>query len=1003
MKRSASFVFLMILSWGVGLSPAAGNEWFQEGLEALKAGKYAEAIEAFTMTIQAVPHDYEALNNRCFARIFIGDYVGAVDDCSQALSINPQSAKSYNNRGFARIFQEDYDGAVTDINRAIDINPRYVDAYCNRGLAWLRKGHYEKAIEDCTAALRINPRSSKALYNRGYALDKMGVPGRALLDYAQALTINPDYTEIYNNLAWILATCPDHRYRDGRRAVAFARRAVDRSPAIGHLDTLAAAYAEAGQFEEAVAIQSQLLAMTLTPGQQSDTPTTYAERLSHYEEGKPYRETYSPKPGGNPQEVWQKIAPLDRIVDLQPEADRPGNPKVAVDTGANHPPVAGRLFYETREDEPVDILLTGKDPDGTPIQFEITASPTRGTLSGAPPRLVYHPEPEFAGTDRFQYQVLDGTDASETGSVVVRVEAVNDAPAPVSQTVDGIEDHPIAFQLAATDPEDGSVRYEVADPPTHGRLRGNPPGLTYQPDPDFSGEDQFTFRATDGQAVSSPATVRLTIRPVNDPPMAEGRQVLVGQDTGIALDLSGTDPDGDPLSFSLVEHPEHGTITGTPPRIRYQPHEGFMGEDRIVFRASDGQLASPDAVIHMTVSDAVPTAAKTPGPAAATTTRGRPVKVFLLPSGLDNAQWDVIMETVPINGVLSGTLPDLIYTPKPGFIGTDEFSYRLTDGSNPSELIRYSIVVVESIPSENDGQKRPLEPAAPPDPDVSGTSAPESETADADRRETDPPAEAAGGSKAAAAVRIDKPAFAIQVQSVKNREDAEKAVSELAGRGFSSFSREVVIKDRGTWHRIYIGPFDTSEAAKRVAGQVRKSLSPNAFVTRLGPPEANRRPDIPEMAKTAQESPYAYQVRSFSKLSEARRLAKTLRSRGGKAFIGQASVKKGETWHRVYIGAYSSPSVAEAARKTFGGDELAGVFLVYLPYCLGLSVEGGAESVDDMERALSEAGFVPYRLPDPSVPGRHRLAVGGFYKKKDTAELRQQLESAGFSPRLTRR
>jgi cell division septation protein DedD/Flp pilus assembly protein TadD len=992
----------MILSWGVGLSPATGDEWFQEGLNALKAGKYAEAIEAFTMTIKAVPHDYEALNNRCFARIFIGDYVGAVDDCTQALSINPQSEKSFNNRGFARIFQEDYDGAVTDINRAIDINPRYVDAYCNRGLAWLRKGHYEKAIEDCTAALRINPRSSKALYNRGYALDKMGAPGRALLDYAQALTINPDYTEIFNNLAWILATCPDHRYRDGRRAVAFAKRAVDRSPVIGHLDTLAAAYAEAGRFEEAVAIQSQLLAMTVAPGHKSTIP--YAKRLSHYEEGKPFRENYSPKPGGNPREVWQKIAPLDRLVDLPSEAERPEDPPAAVDSGVNHPPVAGRLFYETKEDEPVDILLTGKDPDGTPIRFEITASPTRGTLSGSPPRLVYHPEPEFAGTDRFRYQVLDGTDASETGSVVIRVEAVNDAPAPVSKTVDGIEDQPVALQLAATDPEDGPLRYEIADPPTHGRLQGDPPGLIYQPNPDFSGEDQFTFRAADGQAVSTPATVRLIIRPVNDPPMAEGRQVRIRRNTDIALDLSGTDPDGDPLVFSLVGLPEHGSISGNPPRIQYQPHEDFLGEDRIVFRASDGQLESPEAVIQMTVSDADPTASRTPGPAAAKTTRDTPVMVSLIPKGAEGTQWDVIMETVPINGVLSGTLPDLVYTPKPGFIGTDEFSYRLTDGSNPSELIRYTIVVAESLPSTEDGRTVSPEPEGPAPPSVSGgPSAPTSESTDASRRETDQPAEAAAAADNAASGRFNTAAFAVQVQSVKSREDADKAVSELAGKGFSAFSREAVIRDRGTWHRIYIGPFETSKGAKQAADQIRRSLSPNAFVTRLGSPKANRGPDVPEMAKAARETPYAYQVRSFSKQSEARRLAETLRSKGRKAFIGQASVKKGETWHRVYIGAYSSPSVAEAARKAFSGDELAGVFLVYLPYCLELSQEGGTESIDDMERTLSEAGFVPYRLPDPTVPGRHRLAVGGFYKKKDTSDLRRQLESAGFSPRLTRR
>jgi tetratricopeptide (TPR) repeat protein len=312
----------------VANTAAATQNWFEQGLAALKAKDYQAAVDKFTLAIEAVPDDFEALNNRGFARIYSGDYRGAIEDCSRSIAINPGSAKAYNNRGLARLFTGEFDDAIADFNQAITINPRYVDAYSNRGLAWSQKEDYARAIADCTEALHLNPRAAKALYSRGFARDRQGDPGGAMRDYIQVLKVNPDYVEAFNSMAWIMATSPDDRLRDGRRAVAYAEKAVDNSPPdINFLDTLAAAYAEAGRFDEAIAIENRIISL-LARARQPEAIPMHVERMNHYEEGRPYREPIT-------------IQSVSAVTDLQGELQ-------AIDDLVFAPELT-RVAYETPE------------------------------------------------------------------------------------------------------------------------------------------------------------------------------------------------------------------------------------------------------------------------------------------------------------------------------------------------------------------------------------------------------------------------------------------------------------------------------------------------------------------------------------------------------------------------------------------------------------------------------------------------------------------------------
>jgi len=158
-----------------------------------------------------------------------------------------------------------------------------------QGVAWDGTDYYDGLIAKYTKALEMNPRDAEAYYNRGVAWDEKDDWGRAIADYTKALEINPCDSDAISNRAWLLATCPDSGYRDGQKALESAQKAMGLNPGACNLDILAAAYAETGQFEEAIATQKKAIAL-LKESDIGEELTVYKQRLRTYETHKPWRE-----------------------------------------------------------------------------------------------------------------------------------------------------------------------------------------------------------------------------------------------------------------------------------------------------------------------------------------------------------------------------------------------------------------------------------------------------------------------------------------------------------------------------------------------------------------------------------------------------------------------------------------------------------------------------------------------------------------------------------------
>src|SRR5207237_584766 len=138
----------------------------------------------------------------------------------------------------------------------------------------------------------------------------------------------------------------------------------------------------------------------------------------------------------------------------------------------------------------------------------------------------------------------DGERDSNVATVSLTVRPVNDAPVTDDGAVSTDEDTVVPIALSAHDVDSAVLDYALVTRPAHGRLAGTPPNLSYTPDRDFNGDDSFTFVATDGELDSNIATVSITVRPVNDAPVARDQAVATDEDAGVGITLEAADVDG---------------------------------------------------------------------------------------------------------------------------------------------------------------------------------------------------------------------------------------------------------------------------------------------------------------------------------------------------------------------------------------------------------------------------------------------------------------------------
>jgi tetratricopeptide (TPR) repeat protein len=256
-----------------------------------KKGQTDEAISQFQEALRLVPNDAEVHYN-------LGNILGrkgqtdeAISQFQEALRLKPDFARAHYGLGTAFGRKGQTDVAVSHYRTVIQLKPDYADAHGNLAKLLAMQGKLDEAVKEYQRTLELAPNSNQTHFQYGQVLQAQHHFAAAKTEYQKAFDLKPENWPVCINLAWLLATCPDNSLRDGAKAVELAKQAGvlagTESPQLW--DTLAAAYAEAGRFGEAVETAKRALNLPIT---QNDQPLAEAiqSRLKLYEAHTPYHE-----------------------------------------------------------------------------------------------------------------------------------------------------------------------------------------------------------------------------------------------------------------------------------------------------------------------------------------------------------------------------------------------------------------------------------------------------------------------------------------------------------------------------------------------------------------------------------------------------------------------------------------------------------------------------------------------------------------------------------------
>jgi tetratricopeptide (TPR) repeat protein len=261
------------------------------GAALYQKGRVDEAVTHYQKALEIEPRYAQAHNNLGIVLFQKGQVDAAMAHFQKALAIQPNNAEIYNNFGNALLGKGEAAGALRCFQKAVEIAPDFAGAQENLGMILFQKGQMDEAIVHYQKAVAIQPVNAEFQYNLGYALFLKGEARGAIAHYQRSLELQPQNAIAGKNLAWILATCPETSVRNGRKAVELAEQAARLSGGTNpiFIGTLAAAYAEAGRFPEAVEMAQR--ARQLAADQNNAALVDVLQmQIGLYQAGSPFRD-----------------------------------------------------------------------------------------------------------------------------------------------------------------------------------------------------------------------------------------------------------------------------------------------------------------------------------------------------------------------------------------------------------------------------------------------------------------------------------------------------------------------------------------------------------------------------------------------------------------------------------------------------------------------------------------------------------------------------------------
>ena len=429
-----------------------------------------------------------------------------------------------------------------------------------------------------------------------------------------------------------------------------------------------------------------------------NSPANGTTTVDTYSEDFPV--TYTPDPDYNGND-WFEYEVTDE------DGDR-DEARVDVTINPLDDPVAANDDYVSLdEDTNIDINVLNNDevPDGIQ-RLDINNSPEHGTVNILSNNEInYQPDPDYYGEDSFIYAVTDdyGND-SDVATVHITVDSLPDNVVAINDDVTLNEDTNTDIAVLGNDDvPDGVKEINVTTQPLNGTVTIQPNNeISYEPDPEYNGDDNFVYEITDNFDNTDDATVTITVEPVDDGVTAIDDDVTIDEDTDINLSVTDNDdiPDG-VESLSIISRPDNGYAeVNDDNTIYYEPDPDYYGEDSFVYEVVDAQGADADqATVNITIEGVNDVPVANDDNTATGAEEAVTVNVLKNDAGLGDGIYSLSIYSGPQSGSASTDLGDstITYVPDPNTIG-DTLKYEIQDsldqnGENFGEIARAELII----------------------------------------------------------------------------------------------------------------------------------------------------------------------------------------------------------------------------------------------------------------------------------------------------------------------
>lgn len=386
----------------------------------------------------------------------------------------------------------------------------------------------------------------------------------------------------------------------------------------------------------------------------------------------------------------------------------------------NHAPIANDDQFTTNEDQNIEInvLNNDVDSDNDSLTVEIQLPSSHGTLFTLNNIITYQPDDNYNGEDSFTYLISDTQGGTDSASVTITINEVNDAPIATNDREQVINDNLTSFNIAVlindSDIDNEFLSIDNITQPQNGVTVIDGTEISYTPDNSFTGPDSFEYTITDGEFTATATVNLIVLVPDINNPVAYDDSITINEDSSpTEIDVLSNDAenenDASNTSLTLgiiVGQPLSGSAIIDNNKIIYTPDADFNGTDSFIYTVSNASdlIAAATVIVTVEPINDAPIANDILIKIINDLTSPYQLNVLSNDSDIDGDMLIIASITQPVNGIAVIDGNSISYTPDPEFNGYDSFEYTVTDnlGGSASAIVNLIITQPDSNQENKD-------------------------------------------------------------------------------------------------------------------------------------------------------------------------------------------------------------------------------------------------------------------------------------------------------------